>query len=146
MMSLDNVSVGERRAFMANVFEVQSASMASAVDKLTLARRTIPPYVSDWGGASISEHGPIPTDLHLMESKHILLKREPAGFQGITNTSHTALPRDGRKPYYAFELTQPKVFEAAPRGARRLRDAQDANRRGAVACAGLRVEDAEERL
>ena len=116
MMSLDNVSVGERRAFMANVFEVQSASMASAVDKLTLARRTIPPYVSDWGGASISEHGPIPTDLHLMESKHILLKREPAGLQGITNTSHTALPRDGRKPYYAFELTQPKVFEAAPQG------------------------------
>jgi len=114
---LDPVSVGERRAFMAQVFESQSQSMASAVDKLSIARRTIPPYASEWGGASISEHGPIPTDLHLMESKHAIVKQQPTGFhESITNTSHMSVPRLGRKPYYAFELTQPKVFEAAPQG------------------------------
>ena len=115
--SLENFSLLDRRAFKASVFEAQSASMASAVDKLSVARRTIPPYRSGWAGASISERAPWPADAHLIASKEAIPRQQPTGFQAMnTHTSHATVPRLGDTPYYAFAPPSPPVFEAAPRG------------------------------
>ena len=66
------LSAQEKRKYMANTFAVTQYAMSQTVDLLGLERRRAVPYASTWEGSSISEHGPIPTDAHLIPSNLVI--------------------------------------------------------------------------
>lgn len=108
-MALQGCTLEERRAYMAKTFERTQGAMASAIDKLSLAKRTIPPYASTYMGASVSEHGPIPTDMHLIESGLLIVKADPPPFKSTAKIDGGAAKLGG-KPWASFEVSQPAIF------------------------------------
>ena len=97
----------EKRKYMAKQFEVTQHAMSSTVDELSLMRRTAVPYPSTWQGASVAEHGPIPTDAHLIPSNMVITKPELPSFKVAASAESSKL---GGKPWASFELSQPIVF------------------------------------
>ena len=71
----------EKRQYMADTFAKTQMAMSQTVDLLGLERRRAVPYSSTWEGSSISEHGPIPTDAHLIPSNLVIVKPEMPSFK-----------------------------------------------------------------
>jgi len=104
-----SMTLKERRAFMAKKFEATQNEMSDYVDQCSVARRAPVPYPSTWKGTSVSEHGPIPTDAHLIPSNLVIFKKQPPSFQGNTDTSG-AVSKLGGLPYASFRKEEGSVF------------------------------------
>jgi hypothetical protein len=100
----------EKRTYMADVFSKTQMAMSQTVDLLGLERRRAVPYASTWEGSSISEHGPIPTDAHLIPSNLVIVKPELPNFK-VPAGATGAISKLGGKPWASFEVSQPAVFE-----------------------------------
>jgi len=98
----------EKRQYMAKTFADTQMAMSKTVDQLSLARRTAVPFASTWEGSSISEHGPIPTDAHLIPSKHVIVKPELPSFKIMA--SDREANKLGGKPWASYVTPQPPVF------------------------------------
>jgi len=100
----------EKRQYMADVFSKTQQAMSSTVDLLGLERRRAVPYASTWEGASISEHGPIPTDAHLIPSNMVIVKPELPNFK-VPAGATGAISKLGGKPWASYEVSRPEVFQ-----------------------------------
>jgi len=103
------LSLKEKRAIMAAKFEKTQRGMATAVDDLRGARRSVVPYASTWQGESISEHGPIPTDRHLIPSTQVIETSGPSIFKSIGSQGSPLHLSD--KPWATYHKPEPVVFE-----------------------------------
>ena len=99
-----------KRNAMAKKFEVTQNAMSSTVDDLALMKRSAVPYPSTWEGKSIAEHGPIPTDNHLIPSNMVITKKEPPKFKERRGDSGLVQSISG-KPWYTHKKAEPIVFE-----------------------------------
>lgn len=102
------MSAHEKRLHMAKLFERTQNAMSETVDDVGLETRRAVPFPSTWEGASISEHGPIPTDAHLIESKLVIFRGAPKSFKG-TESSGKPLHLSGI-PWASYNKPTPSVF------------------------------------
>merc|ERR1719201_2444111 len=103
-------SLKEKRAIMAKKFETTQRAMSSTVDELSLMRRRAVPYSSTWQGSSISMHGPIPTDAHLIPSNYIIKEPERKNFEVMDGEGAVS---SGGKPWASYLKPAPSVFASA---------------------------------
>jgi len=102
-----SLTVKEKRAAMAAKFEATQRSMSSTVDQLSLTKRSAVPFPSTWNGESISEHGPIPTDNHLIPS-NMVIKSADASIFKANASQHSSMHISG-KPWASYVTPQPSI-------------------------------------
>lgn len=100
----------QKRQYMAKLFADTQMAMSETVDQLGLERRRAVPFASTWEGASIAEHGPIPTDVHLIPSNMVIMKPELPDFQ-VPEGTEGSVSKLGGKPWASYEVSQPAIFE-----------------------------------
>jgi hypothetical protein len=109
------MSAKEKRLYMAKVFEVTQNAMSQTVDDVGLERRRAVPFPSTWKGKSIAEHGPIPTDAHLIPSNLVIVKPELSSFKEDASGAGKPLGLSG-KPWYAYRKPEPPIFQGSAAG------------------------------
>jgi len=111
MPAPEGLSVKEKRAYMAKVFEQTQRSMSSTVDELSLAKRSAVPYPSTYTGRPVADTGPIPIDSHLIASGMTVVKAPPQDFENEDNEfDRLGL---GGKPWASYLKTEPSIFTSA---------------------------------